>query len=1063
MHYLRPLPFGSRPSALVACVCATIVIANVCSAAPNAQAEDSPVSFQRDVRPLLTDRCFLCHGPDPATREAGLRLDNAESVTAELDSGNVAIVPGDLQASELVRRITSDDPSERMPPEDIGKPLSAAEIELLKRWVEQGAKYERHWAFEKIQRPELPTVGEKQWVVNPIDRFTLARMESAELAPSPEASKAKLARRIYFDLIGLPPTPKQLAAFENDSSSTAAERLANTLFNSPHYGERMAIDWLDGARYADTNGYQNDFNRQMWPWRDWVIRAFNDNMPFDQFTLEQLAGDLLPNPTHEQIVATGFNRNNRTVTEAGSLPEEWLVENVVDRVETTGTVFLGLTMGCSRCHDHKYDPISQKEFFEFFAFFNNITEKGVYTEKRGNVAPMVPVTNNEQAAHLAELSEELNALRKALDSADEHLPGLQHDIQKLLAGSTPPSPAVSIPLDGDALALRADEETISPRESNKVDWKPEFPGKAAQLEGRGIAYGQLFSPQPNSPYSMAAWVRPQEWGAVVSKMDSSANYRGVDLLIQNDMRLSAHLIHHWQDNAIKVVTLNSLPKNEWSHVAITYDGSSTAAGVKLYINGVVVETHVERDALSGTLETDQPFRVGQRSIECYLRGGVTDVQLFNAELTPLEVRHLPLQRIAKVFGDRFDALSKQNRDALLKYITTHAPIDGDSDISETLSQITKLEKQINDYKKKLPTVMVMEERATRRPTFVLKRGEYHSPDLDQRVEPNVPDFLPPLPEGKRDRLALAKWIVHPDNPLTARVTVNRLWARFFGRGLVKSTENFGLQAKFPSHPELLDWLAAELIHSGWDLQHIQRLIVSSATYRQSSAASRVAWENDPDNKLLTRGPRFRLPAELVRDNALAVSGLLADGIGGPSIMPYQPEGLWEELAGGAHEKYMQDSGDKLYRRSLYVFRKRTVPHPVLNTFDAPGWDICQVKRSTTNTPMQALALLNDTTYIEAARKLAERMMNEGGDTPVSRLRFAFRLTTGRYPRASESKALEAALSAYLKTFADDPNASQDFIKHGESPPAANVQPAELAAYTAVASVILNLDESVTKD
>jgi mono/diheme cytochrome c family protein len=750
------------------------------------------VNFSRDVLPILAQNCFTCHGPDAKARKADLRLDQKASA---LRAAEPVIVPGKSGASELVERITSRDPELAMPPPKSGRKLSARQIEILTRWIDQGAVWGKHWAFEPINRPGLPAVQSKRWVRNPLDAFILNRLETEGLKPAVEARRATVIRRLYLDLTGLPPTPEEVAAFASDSSPAAYENLVERLLASPAYGERMAMDWLDGARYADTNGYQNDFARTMWPWRDWVIAAFNHNQPFDQFAREQLAGDLLPNPTMAQRIATGFNRNNRTVTEAGSIDEEWRVENAVDRVETTATVFLGLTMGCGRCHDHKYDPITQTEFYQFFGFFNSVKEQGVYTETRGNVPPLVMLPSRENKRRL----------------------------------------------DDFEIAIAA----------------------------------------------------------------------------------------------------------------------------------------------------------------------------------------------AKV---------KKAKD-----------------------QVDKLTRQKAEYEKGVLSVMVLEDTAKPRPNYLLKRGRYDMPDTSRQVEPGVPACLVPLaPAAPRNRLGLARWLASPDNPLTARVAVNRIWQHHFGIGLVKTAENFGVQGEPPSHPELLDWLASELIRTGWDVKALHRLIATSATYFQSSQVSADLAARDPENRLLARGPRYRLSAEVVRDNALAMAGLLVERIGGPSVKPYQPPGLWEELAGGAGEgPYIQDKGPALYRRSLYVYRKRTVPHPELATFDAPSREICQVKRSRTNTPLQALELLNDVTYVEAARRLAELAIARGGCNPDQRISFAFRRALGRDPSAAELVVLRRGLDRYLIAFQSNPASAGQLIHHGESEVDHTAGSAELAGYTALAGVILNLDETIT--
>jgi hypothetical protein len=751
------------------------------------------VDFRKEILPILSDNCFLCHGPDGGTRKADLRLDTKEGA---LRTAEPVIVPGKSAESELFRRVASSEADEVMPPRKSGKVLTPQQIELVKKWIDQGAKWNKHWAFEPPRRPATPSVKERDWPRNPIDAFVLARLESEKLAHSPAAGKATLIRRVYLDLAGLPPSPAEVDRFLADGAPDAYEKLVDRLLGSPAYGERMAMDWLDGARYADTNGYQNDFARTMWPWRNWVIAAFNANEPFDRFTIEQIAGDLLPGATLAQRIATGFNRNNRTVTEAGSLEEEWRVENAVDRIETTSMVFLGLTMGCARCHDHKYDPISQAEFYQFFGFFNSINEKGVYTEQRGNVPPLVVLPRAEDEQHLRE---------------------------------------------------------------------------------------------------------------------------------------------------------------------------------------------------------------------------------FNLAIA-----------VAKAYG------TKKHAEALGK--------------------------QEQEYEKDIPSVMVMEEMAQPRPTHLLKRGQYDQPDKTRTLPPGTPSCMPGLPDAPHNRLGLARWLVSRENPLTARVEVNRIWQHHFGMGLVKTAENFGVQGEPPSHPELLDWLATELVRSGWDLKAMHRLIVTSATYRQASRVPARLLAHDPENRLLARGPRFRLSAEVVRDNALAIAGLLTPRLGGPSVKPYQPAGLWEELAGGAGEgPYIQDKGPDLYRRSLYVYRKRTVPHPALATFDAPSRETCQVKRARTNTPLQALELLNDVAYVEAARGLAGLMIAQGGCSPDERIVHAFRRALARTPTPSELAVLRRGLERYRAAYRADREAALRLIRHGESAPDPNLDPAELAAYTACAGVILNLDETISQE
>jgi hypothetical protein len=1018
------------------------------------------VQFGRDVLPILSNKCFTCHGPDAKTRKADLRLDTRDGVLS-------VVTPSDSGKSELIRRIGATD-ADRMPPGSRRR-LSAAEQELLRRWVEQGAAWGKHWAFEKPVQPSPPAVRNAAWVRSPIDRFVLARLEKEGLSPAPESDRATLIRRVTLDLTGLPPTLAEIDAFCTDRSADAYERVVDRLLASPRYGERQAMDWLDGARYADTNGYQNDFARTMWPWRDWVIDAFNRNQPFDQFTIEQIAGDLLPRATSAQRIATGFNRNNRTVTEGGSIDEEWRVENAVDRVETTATVFLGLTLGCGRCHDHKFDPITQKEFYRFFAFFNQVNEKGVYTEQRGNVAPLVQVPSSEDRRRQRQFDLAVAATEQDVRAEQAGLARRQQrwekEQQSAPSAALPRGLALEVPLCGDLRSRGADGKAheVIYRGKGKPAWTDGPLGHALRLPGQDEAFldaGRAARLERTDHFSYGAWIKRVGNGAVLSKMDDAAGYRGFDLIVVND-HLEVHLAHHWPDNFLKVATRDPLPNNVWTHVFMTYDGSGKAAGVKLFVNGQPVALDVQSDKLGGTIATEQPLRLGKRSTSFPFQGELADVRLFRRTLTPDEVQALaalPLRRIAQTSPERRSPLQQE----LLtrQFRARYAPR-----LQEAQANLDRLRKEMAEYEQRVPTVMVMEDVKTPRPTYVLKRGRYDVPDRSQRVEPDVPGFADPLPSGApRNRLGLAYWLVWPDNPLTARVIVNRYWQHYFGTGLVKTAENFGVQGEPPSHPQLLDWLATEFVRTGWDVKGLQRLIVTSATYRQSSRADAAALHRDPENRLLARGPRFRLPAEVVRDNALAVSGLLVERLGGPSVKPYQPAGLWEELAGGAGEgPYVQDRGPGLYRRSLYVYRKRTVPHPALTTFDAPTREVCQVKRARTDTPLQALELLNDVTYVEAARHLAEQALSEGGPMPEDRLSYMFRRATGRAPSTAELGILARGLARQGQRFRADREAARHFIRHGDSPLPPEIDPVELAGYTAVASIILNLDETITKE
>jgi hypothetical protein len=1070
---------ASRPRPKQEIAMFRIVTISLCSALSFAVSQvqstaSAEVQFNRDIRPILSDRCFACHGPDrnsKASELTELRLDVRESA---VDYG--AIEPGDADASELLARVSSDDPDERMPPDDSHKPrLNQQEIELLRRWIEQGAEYQKLWSLIPPQREKLPSVKKTEWAKSAIDQFVLARMESEGLRPSPAADRPTLVRRVTFDLTGLPPTLAEVEAFVNDPApiEQAYEKVVDRLLASPHYGEQMAADWLQLARFADSNGYQNDFRRSMWPWRDWVISAFNGNMPFDRFTVQQMAGDLLPEPTQSQLIATGFHRNNRTVTEGGSIDEEWRVENNIDRVETTAATFLGLTMGCARCHDHKYDPITQKEFYQFYAFFNSIDEKGFYNETRGNVPPLIKTPSGEDEQRLAEFDAKIaRAQEDSRDTLAKFDPQVFDWLDRLRAALTResfPEPFLHLPLDGQLEAApgsSSDPEVLAVRyPAGTPEWLEGLTGKSLRFLGTESSHldlGESIHPDRDSAFSYSVWLRPEKGeGAIVSRMDDADSFRGWDTILLPDARLKVHLIHRWDGNAIAVITKSPISLDRWAHVGVTYDGSSRAAGITVFVNGQPAEVLVERDSLKETIVADQPVRIGRRSTGLFFKGAMAAFRWFNEELTADEMEQLIARDLAGPEGLDVDRWTKSRRTLLRSAVIGHA--DGEGEAAE--QAVARLQEQREEFDAQIPTVMILKDRQTPRPTYLLKRGAYDAPDQSEELTPDVPAFLPPLPDKQsRNRLALARWLTDPKHPLVARVEVNRIWYRLFGRGIVKSSDNFGAQGDPPSHPKLLDWLAVEFVESGWDLKALQKKIVMSATYQQSADATPADFQRDPENLLLARGSRFRLSAEQVRDNALAVSGLLTMSIGGPSVKPYQPVGLWQELAGGAGEgDYVQSQGDDLFRRSLYTNRKRTVPHPTMSTFDAPSFEICQAKRAVTNTPLQALALLNDVTYVEAARGLAQRMIRKSADCPAERVRHGFRLATARGPTEKELKVMLLALDRHLITYESDAAAANELLKHGESPIGDAVGPAELAAYTIVAGVILNLDETITHE
>jgi hypothetical protein len=1046
-----------------------------------ATAQESSIDanlYRTQIRSILADKCYTCHGPDENTRAGGFRLDRRDSAFSAADSGEIPIVPNSIERSHLLQRISASDDSV-MPPADQEKQLTEKDKQLLRRWIEGGASWQNHWAFERPQNTPTPSPLSlikdwslaPSWQNNPIDAFVLKTLRNEGLQPSPRADKTTLIRRLTFDLTGLPPTPLEVSTFLRDKDLDAYEKVVDRLLASPHFGEHFASDWLDVARFADTNGYQNDFARNMWPWRDWVIDAFNSNMPFDQFAIEQIAGDMLPNATLNQKIATGFNRNNRSVTEGGSIEEEWHVENVVDRVETTGTAFLGLTIGCARCHDHKYDPISQREFYRFYAYFNSAQDKGVYNEARGNVGPTVPVPTKEDQIRVKQFQNEIALQKKKCTVFDETSDNRQRKWEAKFNSSAAP---VRTNFSSGFLAHSVSER--SPKQSKpQILAHPKhhlvdspFNSIATQFKALnllGDSEGPVdldteFEFDGDNSFSVSIWIKPKKFGAVLSRMDAGKDYRGFDILLTDKGEINIHLINQWPANAIKLTTESTVPKNSWSHIFVSYDGSKKAKGFHVTINDQLTEFKINNDNLTGSTQTDHPFWIGYRAHTSHFSGLITDLRMFDRSLTKAEASSLfqyPFGNVVQI--ERSERTQEQADFLRQKFKTCFSPEE-----SKTRKKLKRLEREFAKYKSQIPTTMVMAERNTPRKTFLLNRGQYDQPDISVELTPGVPSFLPPLPPGlPSNRLGLAKWIVDPQNPLTARVAVNRFWQNYFGIGLLETPENFGVQSPLPSHPELLDWLALEFIRSGWDIKALQKRVVMSETYRQSSNVRKESLSADPNNRWLSRGPRFRLSAEAIRDNALTVSGLLTPSIGGPSMKPYQPAGLWKELAGGAGEKpYVQASDKNLYRRSLYIYRKRTVPHPTMTTFDAGSREICQVARQRTNTPLQALALLNDATYVEAARALATIAIKKSSDNET-RIKLAFFRCLARHPNQSEIEILNAALERYRIRFQASPDDAQQLIQFGELTNDGAVDSTELAALTVVCSTILNLDEAITKE
>ncbi len=1030
------------------------------------------VDYNHHIKPLLSDRCYTCHGPDDNARQAGLRLYTEDGAKkAKLESGGRAIVPGSLRRSQVFQRIASDDPDVVMPPPESNLVLSDYEKALIARWIDQGARWKPHWAFIPPEKPDVPVVKNTVWARNALDDFVLARVEREGLAPSPEAEKERLLRRVTFDLTGLPPTIAEMDAFLADDRPDAYEKVVDRLMASEAYGERMAAEWMDVARYADSHGYHADGIRMMWPWRDWVIQAFNENMPFDQFVTWQLAGDLLPDATIEQKLATGFNRNHQMTAEGGVIDEEYRVEYVADRTNTTARAFLGLTMECARCHDHKFDPISQKEYFQLASFFNNVNELGM-TGDDGNAGPVLMLLKADEEEALTEARATITEQEAKLAArrAEVAEAGL-HRGETSAASTLSKGLAAHYPLDE-----LGDEKTPNharPATPARVTGEPEtVPGPRDQAFHFDNDYDNLFLEdaghfERTDPFSVSVWIRPEAEGAYAEIMGNAHHkntyWRGWEVYLDSLNHVAARLTHALPHNLLHVRTQATVPLKTWTHVVLTYDGSSKAAGLRLFIDGKQAPVVVEHDKLyKSILPVDHHYEPQKRALRVarsyrafggddgIFTGSMDDIRLYDRMLTVPEA--------ARLFDDDAPATPAQDDHALEDYLHHR-----DAEYQRLLADLKRAREAEQALIAEVPEVMVMEEMETPRPNYVLDRGLYDRPG--EQVEPGVPGQLGDFPdELPPNRLGLARWLLRDDHPLTARVTVNRYWQLYFGKGLVSTPQDFGSQGSLPSHPALLDWLATTFVASGWDVKALQKLIVTSATYRQTSKAEPDLLARDPSNALLARGPRYRLPAEMIRDNALASSGLLVHKVGGPSVKPYQPPGLWIEKGNfsAALLNYKQDEGESLYRRSLYTFIRRTSPPPSMTVFDAPDRTTCMVRRQNTNTPLQALVLMNDPQYVEAARILAERMQKEGGDTLQTQIAYGFRLTTGRRPTSTEVALLTRLYQDEHRNFSSTPTSADSLLTVGDYTRDPTLDKTETAALAMVASLLINHDEAYTK-
>ncbi|MCC9658605.1 DUF1553 domain-containing protein [Rhodopirellula halodulae] len=1071
-------------------------------------ADESTISFNRDVRPILSDRCFHCHGPDAENQDSAFRLDSREHATEDL-GGYFGIVPGDLESSELHLRIHADDDS-KMPPLDAVRHLNDQEIEILDRWIEEGAPFDKHWAFEPI--PEIVSVPDPaqhgDWAKNDIDRFVAAQMEQAGLSPNDESTREKWLRRVTFDLTGLPPTLAELDAFLKDTSRHAYETVVDRLLTSDACAERLASEWLDVARYSDTYGYQRDDERFVWPYRDWVIDAFARNLPYDDFITWQLAGDLLPDPTTEQVLATTFNRLHSHKKEGGVAIEEFRVENVADRTHTVGTAFMGLTMECSRCHDHKYDPITQRDYYSLSSFFANVDERGLISYFTDAVpTPAMPLPSEEQHA-------ELNAADDALRSAEQKLQRIQEnsedrwkawlagDERKRLAeelkaayGTSEAEPHPSTieatartrvamvkplaRLSFETIDAATKEEAVDERDREvaaesmravvgehgfrAITHQSNQPtpgrfGQALKMTGDdAVVFPGMGRFRRDQPFSVSMWFNTPELTerAVLFRRSrgwDDAGSVGYELTKKAD-RLTARLVHFWPGNAIAVETTQPLKANRWTHVTVTYDGSSRASGLKVYLDGELASTQVTADHLTRNItqwrEGYQDFALGSRYRDRGFKDGMIDeVQLFDETLSALETRQLfDGKSLEQILAKETALLSDQEVTDLQEFYfkRVHQPT------KQQHAKVTLARQRWNDAMDATPAITVMREQSEPRPAYILSRGVYDQPA--DPVTADTPEFLPEFPENApRNRLGLAQWLTSPDHPLVSRVTVNRYWQMVFGDGLVRTPEDFGNQGSLPTHPELLDWLSRDFIDSGWDVRRLLRQMVLSSTYRQSPIVPPEKRDRDPDNLYLARSGGNRLTAEMIRDNALAVSGLLVPTVGGPPTKPYDLEMAYYPLDA--------DEGKGQYRRSLYTFWKRTAPAPIMVTMNSGKREVCRVRRELTQSPLQSLALLNGPQFIEASRVLGQRLIKKHASDTSEMVTNAFRMLTSRHPDADEIEILRDLYEEQLELFRESPDEAKELLAVGQTKHDAEIADDELAAATILVSSILNLNESL---
>jgi hypothetical protein len=1021
------------------------------------------IRFNEHIRPILSEHCFACHGPDSAGRKGDLRLDVRD---AAIESG--AVAAGDSKSSELIARINSDDPELVMPPPDSRRKLTAEDKELLAGWINSGAEYQKHWSFIKPSRPAVPQPAiDKTWSTNAIDDFVQQKLAALKLTPNGPADRHVLARRAALDVTGLPPTPEMLDAFISDSSDTSWGAYVDQLLKSEHAGEHRARYWLDAARYGDTHGMHVDNYREIWPYRDWVVRAFNTNMPFDRFVVEQLAGDLLPQPTRDQLIATGFSRCNISTSEGGAIPAELDVRYMVDRVETTATVFLGLTAGCAVCHDHKFDPISQREFYQLGAFFNNTTTQTMDGNQK-DTPPVVTLPLAEYEKEWDELITERSKLRTEVDAITVDVaawwPSRDREVHNPISAD---DLVLSMPLTEDTEALKLPET---------AEWAAEHPAgqRGVRFGEKGQLTAELPALRTDQPLTISFWYRTPERLMSTTVFDyttQNAKKKAVGWKIAGNTQ--GGLTFEWNDGTGQKIRAQlpgevALKPRSWQHVCIRYSGGQSNSSINILVNGRSEVLRNSSEDLSAAVETPAgPLKIASRMPTA----GLSDIRIFRRwlpdEETSLLAQEFTLNALLKSEGDWNTLTTAQQQLVASFHRATVKP--------ESMSRIRSFAatQQRRDYiYSRSTTTLVMQERPSPARAWVLDRGEYDQ--QRDEVSPWIPTVLNFDSDGFTDkageptsrqatRLDLARWLVNPDHPLTARVMVNRLWQSVFGVGLVRTSEDFGVMGDRPSHPELLDWLAVEFVESGWNINHIMKLILMSSTYTQSGVISPQKLATDADNRYFARGPRLRLDAEVLRDQALAVSGLLRRDLGGPSVKPYQPTGLWNVVAitGSNTREYKRDSGDALYRRSMYIFWKRTSPPPTMAAFNAPTREQCTVRRERTNTPIQALVLMNDPQFVEAARRLAEHALQQRSDDQ-SRAEWMLQAVLSRPAHPADVADMTSAASDFRNLFQDKPEAATELISVGDSKADETLDATELAAWTLVANTLMNRDDFLNK-